>query len=194
MSDAVPRLMDADEFLVWCLDQEDTWELVDGVPTLKFDNGPKMMAGGTRRHARVTSNLIARLDQKLTGGPCAPYPGDLAVRVSHRRIRRPDVSVDCTAGDGDDLEAAEPRVLFEVLSPSTRGIDLVRKSDEYRQLPSVRHIVLIEPDRAKVLVCSSDGETWSSETIEGRDATLELPAIDVSLPLVEIYAGVPFAA
>ncbi len=194
MSDAVPRLMDADEFLVWCLDQEDTWELVDGVPTLKFDNGPKMMAGGTRRHARVTSNLIARLDQKLTGGPCAPYPGDLAVRVSHRRIRRPDVSVDCTAGDGDDLEAAEPRVLFEVLSPSTRGIDLVRKSDEYRQLPSVRHIVLIEPDRAKVLVWSSDGGTWSSETIEGLDATLELPAIDVSLPLSEIYAGVPFAA
>lgn len=194
MSDAVPRLMDADEFLVWCLDQEDAWELVDGVPTLKFDNGPNMMAGGTRRHARVTSNLIIQLGQRLAGGPCTPYPGDLAVRVSHQRIRRPDVSVDCAAGDGDDLEAAEPRVLFEVLSPSTRGIDLVRKSDEYRQLPSVRHIVLIEPDRAKVLVWSSDGETWSSETIEGLDATLELPAIDVILPLVKIYAGVPFAA
>ena len=63
--------MTGDEFLRWCLDQEDTWELIDGVPALKFDNGPEMMAG-SRRHARIASNLIAALASRLAGGPATP--------------------------------------------------------------------------------------------------------------------------
>lgn len=58
MTDAGREGMTADAFLIWRLDREGTWELVDGVPVLKFDNGPKMMAGGTKRHARIASNLI----------------------------------------------------------------------------------------------------------------------------------------
>lgn len=50
--------MTADEFLVWCLDQEGKWELVDGEPLL-------MMAGATDRHDRVVVNLIAMLRSRL---------------------------------------------------------------------------------------------------------------------------------
>ena len=57
--------MEGDEFLLWCLDQEDRYELVNGVPV-------KMMAGASRAHDRVAVNLIASLlgqlvDPKLPG-------------------------------------------------------------------------------------------------------------------------------
>jgi len=50
MSDAAPKLMTADEFLVWCLDREDgRWELIGGVPV-------RMMTGATQRHDRIVVN------------------------------------------------------------------------------------------------------------------------------------------
>jgi Uma2 family endonuclease len=118
---AALKLMTADEFLSWRLDHKGTWELVDGVPVEKFYNGPNMMFGASRNHGMVTTNIILALGQKLRGGPCHPIGGQFAVRIHARGVRQPDVLVECGAGRGDDLEATEARVIFEVLSPSTPG-------------------------------------------------------------------------
>ena len=66
---AARKLMDNDEFLRWCETQEDSYELVDGVPVLKYWNGPEMRAGGNARHADVIGNIYAALRTKLRGGP-----------------------------------------------------------------------------------------------------------------------------
>ncbi len=194
MTDAALKLMTADEFLVWRLDREGTWELVDGVPVRKFDNGPEMMAGGRRSHARVASNIIRALGNRLSGGPCYPVGSDFAVRTRREGVRQPDVIVECGQGRGDDLEATEARVIFEVLSPSTRGTDLIRKAEEYRRLPTTAQLVLMEPDRARALVWSREGDDWRLETFEGVDAALPLGSVGVELPLAEAYEGVELAA
>ena len=98
MSATGRKLMTADEFLVWRLDQEGTWELVDGVPMLKFDNGPEMMAGGTRNHARVAINVATALRLRLRGGPCYPAGADLGSRMGRGNVRQPDVTVGCGRG------------------------------------------------------------------------------------------------
>lgn len=190
MSDAAQQLMTADQFLLWRQEQEGTWELVDGVPVLKFDNGPHMMAGGRRDHARVASNILRHLGNRLAGGPCYPLGSDLAVRTRHRGVRQPDVTVECGQGRGEDLEATEARVIFEVLSPSTRGTDLIRKADEYRRLPETQQLVLMEPDRAKALVWTRDGEDWRQDWIEGLTGVIDLASIGVQLLLAEAYEGV----
>ena len=191
MSDAARQRMTADEFLTWCLDQEDTFELVDGYPVLKFDNGPQMMVGGTRAHARVASNLIISLGKRLAGGPCYPVGGDLAVRMVRGNIRRPDVTVECGRGVGSDLAATEPKVLIEVLSHSTRRFDLLRKTDEYQRVATAAHIVLLEPDQPRAFVWSRDAEgLWTPDQVVGLEAALALPGIGVSVPLAEVYEGV----
>lgn len=149
-----------------------------------------MMAGGQRRHARVATNVIAALASRLRGGPCYPVGSDFGVRTHAQGVRQPDVTVECGRGRDDDLEATEARVIFEVLSPSTRGTDLVRKAEEYRRLPTTVQLVLMEPDRAKVLLWTRDATDWQLETHEGIEAVLPLTSIDVRLPLAEAYEGV----
>ena len=61
----------------------------------------------------------------------------------------------------------------------------------YRRLPSLEHYVLVERDRAAIDVFVRAGEAWASRrTIEGLEAVLDLPAIDASIPLAEIYEDV----
>lgn len=185
---AVERLMTADEFLVWCLDQEGKWELVDGEPLL-------MMAGATDRHDRVVVNLIAMLRSRLRGTGCRPTTDDIAARMTSGNIRRPDVTVDCGSGDPRSMTSTTPTVFFEVLSPTTRKLDFHRKPEEYRQVPTLRHFVIVDPEEANVLIWTRDeGGAWRDDQVKGLDAGVRLGGIDLTLPMSEIYEDVPLSA
>jgi Uma2 family endonuclease len=176
--------MSPDEFLHWCLHQEGKWELVGGEPI-------QLMAGATKNHDRVVVNLIAELRGRLRGGPCFPTTDDVAARMAAGNIRRPDVTIDCARGGGNDLESTEPAVFFEVLSPSTQSYDFIVKAEEYKQVPSLRHFVLIDPRRPRVSVWSRGRDGfWTGEEVTDLQAELTLPGVGASLPLSEIYDGV----
>ena len=95
-----------------------------------------MMAGASARHAAIAANFIAALMTRLRGGPCRPYGSDLAVRTAEVSVRCPDVGVNCSDDSLDESGEANllgvPRVVFEVLSPSTASNDQITKSAEYR--------------------------------------------------------------
>lgn len=182
--------MTAEEFLAWRLDRQGTWELVDGQPRLKFDNGPRLMAGGTWAHALVASNIVSALRPRLRGSRCRAVGSDYAVQNGKGGVRQPDVTVECGRPKSDDLRAAEPAAVFEVLSPSTRGTDLIKKTDEYKRLPTLRHIVLLEADQAKALVWTREGDDWRIDEVAGLDGELSLTGVDVSLPMAELYEEV----
>ncbi len=201
MGAAAIRRMTADEFLEWSLDQEEKYELVDGevVPMgdwEEIDGRTVFMAGAKNGHDVIVTNLIAELRNRLRGRPCRPYSGDTAARMVAGNIRRPDVTVDCRPPELEGLESHEPTVFFEVLSRSTRSSDLIRKSDEYRRLPTLRHYVVIEPRTVSAMVWTRDENGFWPEPDVYRDLgdVLPLPAIGVELPLAEIYADVPFPA
>ncbi len=185
---AALKLMTPDVFLEWCLDQEDRWELVDGMP--------RMMTGATRIHDRVVVNVIADLGFRLRGKPCQPNTADVAARTPRGNVRRPDVTVDCGGPPDAELASQAPVVFVEVLSPSTRAIDLVRKTDEYKDVPSLRHILLIDPNIARVGHWSRPDEAtpWTSTDVTGLEAEIALTAIDVILPMSEVYAGLDLKA
>lgn len=185
-----PKLMTVDEFLIWRQSQEGTWEFVDGSPRRKFANPLNMMAGGTINHALVAANVISALRPRLRGGPCVPMGSDLAVRNLQNGVRQPDVIVECGRWQGKDVAAREPRAIFEVLSPSTRGTDLIRKADEYRRLPSVQHLVILEADLRRALVWTRDADGWTLEELTNADAVLKLPYIGTELPLSEVYEDI----
>lgn len=180
--------MTPDDFLVWCLDQPDRWELADGDPVCA--------GGASQQHDAVVVNLIAALGTWLRGTPIRPHTAAIAARTGKDAVRRPDVTIDCGPIDRAALTSAAPTVFLEVLSPSTRTFDRFRKTEEYKAVPSLRHIVLIDPDRPRVWLWSRGDEAtlWSDQDIAGLDAVVPLSAIAVDLPMAAIYNGIEIEA
>ncbi len=188
---AEPELqrMSEQAFFAWQEKQERLYELVDGLPVLPL----KMMTGASRAHDRAVVNMIRTLGNQLRGGPCSPTTADLAVRIPAGNIRRPDVTIECGQGGSRDMAVKEPRVIVEVLSPSTMSFDRFKKVVEYQTIPTVTHILLVDTEVARVDVLSrSGGGTWTSTRYEGLDARIELPTIKASLGLDEVFEGMEF--
>ena len=181
-----PEPMSVEAFFAWQERQAERYELVGGVPV-------RMMAGARNVHDDVVVNLVAALHAALRGSGCRPFTGDGSVETLPGQIRRPDVGVDCGARDPDALKAAEPKLVAEVLSPSTRDFDAFEKLGEYRTVESLDHILLIEPNAAEIMLWSRDeARAWRQARVAGLDAALALPGLGITLALSDIYDGVTF--
>lgn len=175
------RLLTADEFLRIVFSSNVKAELDDGVVT--------MMAGGSNHHARVQMNLYRWFANALDGSPCQPYGSDMAVRTTSRSVRYPDLTVDCGPADEELLELQEPRVVVEVLSPTTRRDDEGRKLNEYRALTGLRTIAIIDQLDRSVRVFQRDvGEEWrDSGAVAGAD--FDVSFLGLTMPNAEIFRG-----
>ncbi|MGH6814403.1 MAG: Uma2 family endonuclease, partial [Hyphomicrobiaceae bacterium] len=117
---------------------------------------------------------------------------DIAIRIPCGYIRRPDVSVDCTPGGPRGPTATKPRMILEVLSPSTLTFDRFRKLEEYKTVPSVAVILLVDTQAPQVAIHRRRGELWQVEVLENPAGTIDLPEIGAVLPMAELYEGIEF--
>lgn len=154
------------------------------------------MAGGSADHAAISANAIVSLGGQLRGKPCRTFTSDLKVRIDlpeHTRFYYPDVQVVCLPGTGDTRYQDRPSVVIEVLSESTRRIDLGEKKDAYLAIPSLKVLLLVESDQPSVLVYRRGPEGgFTRELVEGLKAVIDLPEIDAALPLTDLYDQVAF--
>ena len=190
---AEPKLhrMSAQEFFAWQEAQERLYELVDGLPVLPL----KMMTGASQAHDRAVVNIIASLHRQLRGGPCRPTISALAVRIPAGNIRRPDVTVECGQAGRREMAVRDPRVVIEVLSPSTMSFDRFKKVVEYQTVRTLTHILLVDTEVPRIDVLARSGsETWASVRHEGLGAKIDLPTINASLDLAEVFEGIDFDA
>lgn len=186
MAEPLHRKWTVREFFAWQEKQADRYELVDGFPL-------RMMAGAKNVHDDIVVNLVAELRTRLRGGPCRPFTGDGAVETRPGQIRRPDVGVDCGSRDPEGTKAALPKLIIEVLSPSTRDFDTFKKLDEYKALTSVDAIILIEPNEPLALAwMRDDAAQWCEQRVRGMEAVINLPNLKISLPMAAIFDGVKF--
>lgn len=174
-------------FLAWLADGhggEHRWELVDGEPT--------MMAPPVARHSIVVGNVNRMLANALRGGPCRPFTGNFGVETRRDQYRLPDVMVDCGPRDMGDAMARDPKLVVEVLSPSTRVFDTIGKLEGYRGVPGLVHLVVIDPAQVNIALWTRTNGDWAYQLLTEPDAALHLSAFDVALPLAEIYEDVTF--
>jgi hypothetical protein len=129
MNIALRKPMTLEQFLAWEEQQEQRYEF-DGFQ-------PIAMTGGTAAHAAIQVNLITALRNRLKGQPCRPFGSELKIEVAGR-IRYPDAFVICTPIPPRSKVVTDRVLVFEILSDSTAGDDLVGKNAEYRATSSVR--------------------------------------------------------
>ena len=144
MSEPAERRWTVEEFLAWQKDQPVRYEFVGGFPV-------RLMAGATNVHDDIVVNLIAELKAQLRGGGCRPFTGDGGIETLPGQIRRPDAGVDCGRRDPNAMLAAEPRMVAEVLSPSTRDFDTFEKLEEYKAVASLAYLLVVEPNAPEVV-------------------------------------------
>jgi Uma2 family endonuclease len=182
------KRMAPEEFFEWQARQDKNYELVDGIPVLPI----KAMTGATSRHDTVTVNAIVSLGNQLRGKPCRPRTQDQAVVIPNGRVRRPDLLVECGNPAPTSMAADEPRVVIEVLSPSTLRYDRFQKLEEYKTHPAIRVILLVDTEAPQTTVWRRGADGWERDEEKGVHAAIELPEIDAQLPLGELYEGVEF--
>ena len=188
MTQAAAQPWAIEEFFAWQEMQPERYELVDGFPV-------RMMAGAKNVHDDIVVNVLVQLGTQLRGKGCRPFTGDSSIETKPGQIRRPDAGVDCGRRDPDAYKAASPRVVFEVLSPTTRDFDTIGKLEEYKLVESLERIVVIEPNAPEVFVWLRGADrNWRESIGRGLDQVIDMPEIGVTLPLAEIYDGVEFPA
>jgi Uma2 family endonuclease len=148
------------------------------------------LAGATRRHNRIASNIIAHLSAAARGTGCDVLGSDMRLRAGDEAVYYPDVQVVCDPSDTDEQYTSSPCVVVEVLSPSTEAIDKREKLLAYRRLSSLQAYVIVYRDQKRVMRHWRDqnGAWWDAEVQDqGR---VIFPCPELTLTLDEIYEGV----
>lgn len=149
------------------------------------------MVGGTARHNRVILNLAGRIGDHLDGTGCQVFAENMKAQLADEGILYPDVMVTCGKAEaGDEKTVTDPRLVVEVLSPSTKGYDKRDKFILYRTLPSLREYVLIDPAKRQVEVFTrTDAGAWLLTDQTSADV-LTLVSIDMKLSMAAVFKGV----
>lgn len=174
------------EFLAWEDEQPDRNEF--------FRGETYAMVGGTARHNRVILNLGSGIVAHLDGTGCQVFTESMKVQIAEG-ILYPDVVVACGKAEaGDEKIITAPKLVIEVLSPTTRGYDQRDKFILYRSLPSLREYALIDPSDRRVEVFTlADAGAWLLVDQTNAGA-LTLRSIDLELPMDAVFKGVERAA
>lgn len=146
------------------------------------------MAGASMNHNRITSNLVRLLGNHLLGRSCDVFSSDMLLQTSAIRYRYPDVMVSCQTHAENELFVANPLLLIEVMSHSTRKTDKEIKRLEYLQLPSLMEYALIEQDFVEIEVLRRSQNWQPSYYYLGDEIVFE--SMGLHLPVLDIYQRV----
>jgi Uma2 family endonuclease len=149
------------------------------------------MAGGTPEHGARAMRVGAALVAGLQGKPCTVYSSDVRIRVVATGLNTyPDVSVVCgpEQRDADDsLALVNPLLLVEVLSPNTEEYDRGEKLEHYRQVTTLREVVLVGHREASIEVWRRDDDgAWASAAF-GRGQTVSLASVGCELEVDDVF-------
>lgn len=163
------------------------WE--DAQPTRnEFFAGKIIPRADSRRiHVEVMGNILVLLKTKLRGTPYQIFAVGMRLQATEN-IFYPDIFVTCNPQDlKADLVMRHPRVIIEILSPTTAAFDRGDKFAAYRQIESLQEYVLVDPDTQHIDVYRRTPENdWllaASEAAYG----LRLKSLDFHATPAEVF-------
>jgi Uma2 family endonuclease len=182
------RTMTAAEFSEWELGEPERHEFFHGEVFKVFG-----MGGAQRKHIDVTGNCYAALKNHLRGTPSRAFMNDMKVHVQNTDdMFYPDVFVTCDPRDlAASLEMQHPKLILEVLSPSTATFDRGDKFLSYRKIYELEEYALVDPHAKtfEVYRRQLNGADWLLSP--GRHGQgLELQSVALTIPLEVLFENV----
>lgn len=149
------------------------------------------VVAATWEHARIAVNVGRRLAERLDGGACHLANSSLRIRVRPTKFVYPDFVVVCgkpVFTDEAQDTIINPKVILEILSPSTADYDYGGKFALYRGLPSFEEYVLIAQDEPRIEVFrKASDDRWILTIYKGLESIARVESLNIELPLAEIY-------
>jgi len=152
------------------------------------------MAGGLLDHNVIPVNISVALWPHLRSRNCLIVNSDQRVAVAHAdAVYYPDLSVICGEPKFHTRQRdviSNPVLVVEVLSRSTTRYDRLVKVPLYQRTPSVKEILLVAQDRARVEHITRNAAGWKTVLHSGLAATIELSHLDCRLALADVYVNI----
>ena len=155
------------------------------------------MGGGSANHSLIAANFVREAGNALKDKPCAVFNSDLRVQVQSTGLYTyPDATIVCGELEFDDDQrdtVINPTVIVEVLSDSTEKYDRGRKSKHYRQIASLKELILISQDRPNIerFTRQPNGE-WLFHEQKDLSENFELKSLGITVAISELYRNVTF--
>jgi Uma2 family endonuclease len=158
------------------------------------------MPGGTQRHSAIASRVKAFLTigTMRKNKEYHVFSSDIAIYLPPiDKSVYADVSV--VEGlpwgqNGSVLSIINPKLIVEVLSPSTQDYDKGDKFENYRLLPSFREYILVHPKEPKIdcyYKKDPSKNVWLYHQISGLDAVIKFQSIGCTVRLKDLYDNSP---
>ncbi len=156
------------------------------------------MAGASDAHVTITLNIAAGLKAFLRGTRCRTYASDMRVEIAGATASSkgaayyyPDVIVTCSESDRQSaMTKREPTAVVEVLSKSTRNKDSNEKLENYRVIPTLRQVLLVDQDRRRIVVHTRGTDGWMIDEVSAGAVTFALPSGELEMSVSDIYEDV----
>ena len=159
-----------------------------------YDGRMYAMSGARLPHIRIVRSLVSNLDNQLRGGPCEVLANDMRVAINDTAFVYPDLVIVCGEPELCDAEfdnLLNPRVVIEILSPSTERWNRPGKFTHYQRLATLQYDVLIgQPTPAVERFDRQEDGSWPSTRVDRPDGILTLESVGVAIAIADIYLGV----
>ncbi|MGA8514300.1 MAG: Uma2 family endonuclease [Burkholderiaceae bacterium] len=182
-----PPLMSAHEYFMWEADQSERHDFYHGEVFA--------MAGGSDEHNTASLNVASALKSHLRGTPCRVFMSDMRLELAvNSHYSYPDIFVTCDPRDAT-AQASHlkkyPKLVVEVLSPTTSEYDQGRKFEQYRKIASLDEVLFIDPERRSIeLYQRTKQERQWLLTAAPEGGSVHLRSVDMDLSMATVFEAI----
>jgi len=177
-----------EEFMELVENSEQRFELIDGVVY--------NLASPSYKHQHAVQELLGTFYNWFKGKPCtaltSPFDVTLDKSAFNRCVVQPDVIVICDRENVNEKGRymGVPTLVVEVLSPSTRSKDMLKKLDLYLQC-GIQEYWVVDPAQDVINVYSfQDGDISDCRTFTSLHRTAESAYFEgLKVSMEDVFAG-----
>jgi Uma2 family endonuclease len=190
MNNTPAEPMSAQAFLVW-----------EDLQTERHDyygTHVRARSASSDSHNYAAGNVASALKSHLRGTPCRVFMSDMRLELAENsHYSYPDVFVTCDSRDANS-EASHlkkyPKLVVEVISPTTLEYDLGRKFEQYCQITGLDEVLFIDPLRRSVELFQRTKEASQWLLIPAPEGgSVHLRSVDMDLSMGTVFEGIDAA-
>lgn len=178
--------MKLEEFLRWEDGTDTRYELLDGIPVARPIDPPA--------HGLLLARACSILEFGLKGRrDYLAFPSSaIAIPTKMDTCYVADLTIQSLPIAWDSQLVADPILVLEILSGETATFDRDVKAMDYRDVPSVHEILLIDSHSLRAELHKRRGFDWQIQIMPGTARVISLASVGMEISMTELYEGLVF--